>query len=366
MRRNKLLILLGSICLVLVMMVMACAAPAPTPTPSPAPTPTPSPSPTPAPTPTEEVYEWRLQHSWSAAESYFFDQYADIVREMSGGRIDISIFADGELVEVMEMPSALTMGTLDMGFVNPVYFRGVIPGTSVESAPFTWSNIDEFMAIYYQFGLEEEFRRLFRETYNVHLIHVVPDDYGAVLFTEEFSNLADLSGRKVSLSGAMADIMKEYGVAPVAIDAGDLYTSLAMGTLDGVSFGGAKCMSDMGFFEVANYMMLPYHHSTWVPAYWMSVEQWELLPSDLQAILREACLANGVYIRSIYAAFELEAIAQGAENWGLEVITLPEEDVQALTIASMEWLRNLKAEFPEATKSVEIVENALRTFGRVD
>ena len=44
--------------------------------------------------------KWRLQHSWGAAENHFFEHYAKIVNEMSAGKIEINVFADGELVNV--------------------------------------------------------------------------------------------------------------------------------------------------------------------------------------------------------------------------------------------------------------------------
>ena len=48
--------------------------------------------------------KWRLQHSWGAAENHFFEHYAKIVNEMSAGKIQISVFADGELVNVISVP----------------------------------------------------------------------------------------------------------------------------------------------------------------------------------------------------------------------------------------------------------------------
>lgn len=332
-------------------LVVACAAPTPVPTTTPATVP-----------PTEEVYHWRLQHSFSAAEGHFFDNFSEIVESMSGGRIDISVFSDGELVPLNDLPEATAMGTLDMCFFHPVQQEGAIPACAVEGYPFLWNTADEFLAIHYQMGLEEAYRELFKNTWGIHLIGVLPDDTGTFLWTEDFSCLADLKGRTSNALAVIAEILQGYGVSSTAVDPSDLYTSLATGLLDGVAFGGAKCMYDMGFCEVAKYLMTPYYKLVWSPAYSINMNTWESLPADLQSILTHATRSNGIYMRSFYADQEKRAIAVATEEFGLKVVTLPDSDVKALVTETRKHLDLLKTESPDSAKVVEIIEGALELY----
>lgn len=316
--------------------------------------------------PEVEAYEFRCQHPWGAAENYFFEQYADIVRDMSGGRIDITIFCDGELIPGEDAARALAMGTIDMAFFHPCTYVGDIPAGAIEYTPFLFTSLDEVLAIVYQMGLEEEYRRLYKDKFDIYLLGCMPDDLGCPLWVDEFTCLADLDGRTNTFTGPMADIMSGFGVSPVHIAAGDLYTSLATGVLDGVSWGGAKCMMDMGFFEVAKYQMMPHYNLAFTPFSAMGVELWETLPADVQALLTQATYASGIYMRSTYAAAEAAALGTLVTEYGGTVVTLPDEDVRVLTAGGMDFLLRLKEEEPEAARAVDIVMDALRVFGRID
>ena len=323
-------------------------------------------SPTAAPTPTpEKTYDLRFQHRWSAGESYFFDYFADIVREMSDGRLDITVYADGELMAGDDVPAALASGVLDMAMFHPGNFMGTIPVATIETIPFLWKNLDEFITLHYEMGLEEVYRQAFQDEFGVYLIGVTPNDYGVAMWNDEFSCLADLNGRKARMSGALANILQPYGVSAVNIPGGDIYTSLATGVVDGVSYGGVSCNAWLGFTDYAKYIMLPYEITSHSPGYWINADLWAELPDDLKAILVHAVDAAGLYMRHTYAAAEADATAEAVAN-GCHVVQLPPEDVEALSQGALAILEDLKAEGGYAEQGVEIVENALKEWGYIE
>ena len=369
MKRHKVLALIGSVCLALMLVVpfvVACAAPTPTPTPTPTPSPSPSPSPTPVPTPTEEVYHWKLQHSWSAAESFYFDQYADIVREMSGGRIDIEIFSDGEIVTLMETPEATVMGVLDMMHSHPYNWEDTIPEATIEGLPFLWRTGDEGAAIYHQMGFEDLLKESFEEEFGIYVLGIEPNDRGTMMLTDDFSSLADLKGRRILLWEPYASMLADnFGIISTYVAPEEIYTSLDLGVLDGVQWGGAKCAWDMGFHEVAKYFMLPYFKPSWFPMYAINKELHEGLPADLQAILREAVYANGYYMRTMYTSEEMKCLTDMVTQYGVQVRTLPDEDVELVFQVTLERLEELKGKGPRAKRAAEICFEALKRFGYI-
>ncbi len=107
--------------------------------------------------------KWRLQHSWGAAENHFFEHYAKIVNEMSGGEIQIKVFADGELVNVEKLCDAVGAGTLEMGHTHPDYQMGSVPVGELESAPYLFGNLKEEMAAIYRYGLGDIYKEAFEK-----------------------------------------------------------------------------------------------------------------------------------------------------------------------------------------------------------
>jgi len=314
-----------------------------------------------------EVLELRMQHSWGAAENHFFEQYADIVREMTGGQIDIAVFSDGELVSWDELSDAVAAGTVDIGHTHPDYYEMVVPEGYLESAPYLWQTLDEEMAVIYEFGVGDLYAEALEEVYGYHVIGFQPDDYGALMFTKEINSIADMEGCVIQLLDPYASILAELaGSSATYLGPEEIYTSLALGVLDGVEYGGAKAMGDMGFHEVAKYFVLPRHQQSWFPFYFINADTWDSLTADQQAILEQAVYANGIYMRAFYAEGEASSLAMMVDA-GVTVCYLPDEDVEAIFQKTLEWLEeDYAAMSPRCAEITERVFEALRVFGRID
>jgi len=314
-----------------------------------------------------KVFNMRLQHSWGAAENHFFEQYADIVREMSGGRIDIAVFSDGEIVTMEELPDAVAMGMIDMGHTHPGYHLGKVPMGLLESAPFFWENLDQVLAVLYEFGIGDLYREAMEEVFGFHVLGFQPNDFGAMMTKERITSLADLKGATVNIFDPMASIMAElYGTTATYLGPEELYTALALGIIEAVEYGGVKAMTDMGLHEVTRTLVMPYHVIAYTPFYFINRDLWEELPADLQAILREAVYANAIYMRSFYAGAEIAAIEK-AKAAGVTVFHMPEEEMEAMFQLAVKWLEEEFALMDRHTaQAADIVLEALRKFGRID
>ena len=348
---KKILLILG-VSVMLLTVLVACAAPAPAP---------------PAPPAPAEVHEMRMQHSWGAAENHFFEQYADIIGEMTGGRIDITVFSDGEIVTWDELSDAVATGVLDIGHTHPDYYEGVVPEGFLESAPYLWRTLDEEMAVVFRYGIGDIYAEALEETFGYHVIEFQADDYGALMFTREINSLADMEGAVINVLDPTASILAELaGSSATYMGPEEIYTSLALGVLDGVEYGGAKAMGDMGFHEVAKYFVVPRHQVAYFPFYFINMDLWDELSADLQAILREGVNANGIYMRAFYAEGESKSLAMMKEA-GVKVCVLPDEDVEAIFQGALKWLEeDYAAISPRCARAANICLEALKDFGRID
>lgn len=310
----------------------------------------------------------RMQHGWGAAENHFFLQYADIIREMTDGRIDITVFSDGEIVTIEELPDAVAGRMIDMGHTHPSFHSDVVPEGFFEYVPYLWEDVDQVMAVLYRYGGGDTFKEAFEETFvGTHILGFQPDDYGALLFSTEITSVADMEGATLNIYDPLASILDELvGISATYMSPEELYTAMALGVIDGMEWGGAKCMVDMGFHEVGKTFVMPYHVIAWTPFYFINMDLWNELPSDLQAILREGVYANSIYMRSFYAAEEEKSLKIMREA-GVKVCTLPEEDVEAILELALRWLEeDFTAMSPGCARLADIAFEALRDFGRID
>lgn len=285
--------------------------------------------------------KWRLQHSWGAAENHFFEQYAKIVKEMSAGKIDIKVFADGELVNVEKLCDAVAAGTLQMGHTHPDYQMGSVPVGELESAPYLFGNLKEEMAAIYRYGLGDIYKEAFEKRYKIKVLGFQADDCGALMFTKEVNSLADMKGLNINILDPYATFLhKLTGASSVYMGPEELYTALSRNVIQGVEYGGAKAMYDMSLHEVTKSFLLPRHQVAFFPFYFINQRAWDKLPADQQAILVNAVQANTVYMASFYAEKEQEALKTMADKHGIKVTHLPEADVKTITQMSVDWIKN--------------------------
>ena len=144
--------------------------------------------------------------------------------QLSGGRLQVDVFAAGELVPAFEVLDAVSRGTVQLGHSAPIYWRGSIPAAQLfGSVPFGML-ADQFNAwLYFGGGLE-----LWREAYAGHRVIPFPaGNTGAQMggwFNREINSLADLNGLKMRIPGLGGEVMQRAGaLAREFARFGDLY-----------------------------------------------------------------------------------------------------------------------------------------------
>jgi TRAP-type C4-dicarboxylate transport system substrate-binding protein len=312
--------------------------------------------------------KWRLQHSWGAAENHFFEHYAKIVKEMSGGKIAIKVFADGELVNVEKLCDAVAMGTLEMGHTHPDYQMGSVPVGELEAAPYLFGNLKEEMAAIYRYGIGDIYKEAFEKRYKIKVLGFQADDCGAIMFTKEVNSLKDMKGMNINLLDPYATFLHELtGASSVYMGPEELYTALSRNVIQGVEYGGAKAMYDMSLHEVTKSFLLPRHQVAYFPFYFINERAWDKLPANHQAILVNAVQANTIYMATFYAEKEQEALKTMETKHGITVAHLPKEDVKTITMKSVEWIKNdFAKKGPFCKRAADAVLKAMKDFGRIE
>jgi len=375
MRKKKIVVLLGSVCLALMMIAMACAGPAPSPTPSPSPTPTPST--TPGPTPAAEVIKWKLQQSWGSAETWLFDPFVQRLEELTDGRMVIDgVYCYDGLVPEAEALEALRAGTLNLAHAWGDLWADEIPVGRVEAMIMqfaeqvqrTWVLYDDrvdYEGVPFGFGVEQALRDEYAK-HGIYYICTWMCDESTFFLREPFESIFDLKGRKVWATVPQAKVLEPTGIVSSLVPPEELYSSLATGIVDAVSWGACACAWDMGFHEVCKYVWKPSFSPLITQHLITSVEQWNALPDDLKACVEAAAAYGSQHTRTNFIYREMARQKAMQEDFGVEVCWVSPEEQKWLLDRKVEILKEYM-KVDEASRDVgQKILDWLKFYGRID
>ena len=192
--------------------------------------------------------------------------FAENVKRMSNGRIQIEVFPSGTLGPGLKVSETVKNGVADMGHTWIGYDWGK-DKTAVLFGGYAGSSDTEKMLHWlYRAGgaeLQREFRDqkfglismpLFVRTSEVFLHSRKP-----------VKTLKDLQGLKLRTAGAWLEISKGMGASPVTMPGGEVYTALERGTIDATEWGTLYENKSPGFHKVTKYVSIPGVHQPTAP-----------------------------------------------------------------------------------------------------
>ncbi|NVK54984.1 MAG: TRAP transporter substrate-binding protein [Alteromonadaceae bacterium] len=287
-----------------------------------------------------QVYKWKLVTSWPKnfpGLGQAPETFADMINEMSGGRLIVTVYGAGELVPGFEVFDAVAQGTAQMGHSGAYYWKGKMPAAPIFSAiPFGMNSQEMNGWLHYGGGLE-----LWQELYAP--FGVVPFAGGntgvqmAGWFKKEINSLADFQGLKMRIPGLGGEVLKAVGGIPVTLTGGEIFTSLQTGAIDATEWVGPYNDLAFGLYRAADY----YYHSGWHEPgtqleFLVNQEALDSLPADLQAMVKVAMRAANQDMLDEYTARNNTAMETLISQHNVQVRSLPEDVLAALREASQQ------------------------------
>ena len=242
--------------------------------------------------------KWRLTSSFPKSLDTIYgaaDVFAKHVAEASDNKIQIQVFAAGEIVPGLQAADAVQNGTVEMCHTAPYYYFGKYPsfafGTCV---PFGLNARQTTAWFYHNGGMD-----MLNEFYKKFNIYGMPGgNTGTQMggwFRKEIKTVADLNGLKMRIGGLAGQVLQKLGSVPQQIAAGDIYPALEKGTIDAAEWVGPYDDEKLGFNKVAPF----YYYPGWWeggPAlqFFINTEKWASLPKNYQSLFQTAAgYANG-------------------------------------------------------------------------
>ena len=249
--------------------------------------------PAPAAEPQAKVYKWRLADHWVRGTAAFkkLGYVCDLIKEASGGRLDIQHFGAGEIVASSEeLWDATSNGQVEMACSLGGYHMNIDPTLAFDSMiPFAYKSPYEMNALMFDWGVAELLVKNHAK-YNVYPIFT-PAIYGnpwTPMTNFPIRKVSDMKGKKVRAFGLTAEILKEAGAAVVFLPLDEVYVALERKIIDGVFNGPLAFACQHGFQEVTKYTFRPGVYGGNGATIYVNLDKWNSLPNDLKAIVKTA------------------------------------------------------------------------------
>ncbi len=320
----------------------------------------------------QKKYSWKMVTTWPPKLPVLqegCERLAKRVGEMSDGRLQIKVFAGGELVPPLESFQAVSDGTVEVGSGASYYWAGKEPATQWFAAvPFGMNA--QGMAAWFHGG---DGLKLWEETYAP--FNLIPRPGGSTgvqmggWFNKKINSIDDYKGLKMRIPGLGGKVVAKAGGTVVLLPGGEIFTSLERGVIDATEWVGPYHDLRMGFYQAAKYYYYPgWHEPGTYLEYFFNKKAYESLPKDLQHILDAACMENEAWVLPQFDANNGAALQTLITKHKVEVIKFPDEVLSGLKKLAEEVREEEAAKSPIAKKvneSFKKFQNVVGTWGTV-
>ena len=290
-----------------------------------------------------QEYQWTFQTSAQAGDNFFpiEEAWADRVKELSDGRIEITVVPVGTVVAHNETLDAVGAGILQGHITDPSYFSGKDPafamlGTLVGA----WSAPEQMFDYMENGGGKALFNELVNP-YGLQFLGASATGVEAFLSTKPLYGVDDLKGIKMRApEGMVQEVFAAAGASPVNLPGSEVYTALEKGVIDAADYTVFSTNHAQGMHEFAKYPLYPGFHSMPVIDVSLNKAIYDGLPEDLKTILNESV---SVFAEDMITQLDEQNEAAVAEAQADPEITVidwsDEERAKFRGIAKSQWAK---------------------------
>ncbi|HKA76255.1 MAG TPA: TRAP transporter substrate-binding protein [Pseudolabrys sp.] len=280
-----------------------------------------------------QAQKWRMVTSWPKrlpGPGMSAERIADRVRALSGGKLDIAVYAAGELVPAFEVLDAVGNGVADIGHTASFYWQGKMPAAAFfTTVPFgltpgehvAWVDAGGGQALwdelYAPFGVKP----------------FMGGNTGVCMggwFRHELKSLADLRGLKLRTLGLGGEVYRRLGATPQTTPPAEILVSLQSGVIDGAEFVGPGTDIALGLYRVAAFYYYPgFNKPNGTGECIVSLKAWNSLSDELKAIVAHACATEANYALAEMERLNAQALAALVSEHNVKLAAFPADMIAA-------------------------------------
>ena len=304
---------------------------------------------------TENPMVLTLAHNMSETHTVHqaISEFADEVKQQTGGRIQVKIFANGQLGSEVETMEQVMAGVIAMTKVSAPGLATYDDAYHAFGLPYIFNNTEDFYAVMdsdpmYEFFLSSHDKGFVTLTYYTS---------GARSFytvDKPIRTPADLKGLKIRVQDmkSQTEMVSVMGGTPVAMAYGDVFTSLQTGIIDGTENNEtALTLGKHGeickVFSMDEHAMIP-------DALLVSSKVWDTISPEDQKILIAAARKSTVDHQALWDKSVQDAIAEAQSEMGVTFVY--DVDKEAFRQATAGMVDKYSAEYPGVAKLLALIE----------
>ena len=303
-------------------------------------------------------FQWRLSTAWPPQLDVMQGhavRLAQVVDEMSGGRLKIEVFASGQIMKAFDCFDATSKGAIEAFMGTSSYWAALRPEPAFQwfmSIPFGMD--PQGMASWYH---QADGRKLMDETYAP--FNVVPRQGPTFApqmggwFKRKINTIGDYKGLRMRIAGLGGAVVTKAGGSSVVTPAGDIFGALERGVIDACEWVGPHDDMKLGLQNTARYYYYPgWHEPGTVSDFGFNRKAYDALPADLKRILDLAVASNQVDGNTIHHAKNAAALERLKTEYKgkVELTQFPAPVLRDLKKVTADVIREQSEQTPQARK----------------
>lgn len=256
-----------------------------------------------------------------------FMRFAELVKENSGGRLEVEVYPSGQLGDERELVESLQTGAVHITSVSNGVMSAFSPQFMLLDIPFSFENADKARGM-----IDGSQTLLFAdlESIGLHGLAIWEQGFRQVSSSAKgISTADDVKGMKLRTMEAPLHVeaWRAMGANPTPMSWGQVYSSLQTGIIDGQE-NPLYVVTQEKLFEVQKHVSLTNHIYDAMPVI-ASNDWWSSLPEADAAIIAAAMAEATTYERTLVEA-EVEKARAELEGLGVEVVETPAAEIAAM------------------------------------
>jgi len=280
-----------------------------------------------------QTVKWRMVTSWPKrlpGPGMSAERIAERIRALSGGRIDIAVYAAGEVVPAFGVLEAVGNGVADIGHTAAFYWQGKMAAAAFfTTVPFGLTPGEHVAWIEAGGG-----QALWDELYAPFGVKpFMGGNTGVCMggwFRRELKALSDLRGITIRSLGLGGEVYRRLGATPQTTPPAEILTSLQSGVLDAAEFVGPGTDIVLGLYRVAPFYYYPgFNKPNGTGECIVALKVWNALSDELKAVVAHACAAEADYALAEMERLNATALAALTTQHNVRLAAFPNDLVAA-------------------------------------
>src|SRR5689334_22516599 len=280
-----------------------------------------------------QTQKWRMVTSWPKrlpGPGLSAERVASRIKALSGGRIDIDVYAAGEIVPAFGVLEAVGNGVADIGHTAAFYWQGKMPAAAFfTTVPFGLTPGEHVSWIEAGGG-----QALWDELYAPFRVKpFMGGNTGVCMggwFRRELKSIAELTGLKLRSLGLGGEVYRRLGATPQTTPPAEILTSLQSGVLDGAEFVGPGTDIALGLYRVAPFYYYPgFNKPNGTGECIVALKRWNALSEELKAIVAHACASEANYALAEMERLNAQALEVLVNEHKVKLAAFPEDLIAA-------------------------------------